>query len=209
MDQLIYTLSIWSYVFLFGTVFFECAGLPLPGLSVAMLATALAGHGKLVLWIVVALTLAGLILGGMLGYWIGKRGGRGFLERNGRYFLITPYRFTSAEKLFQKHGSKAILFGRYFPFLCFLAGVLSGIANVQYRRFFWFNLAGALLWSVTQLPLAYVFGKSLNALTGAINNITLVTGLGLVFFVFAYIALRKFQVYRRAAHLFKVSGKDL
>lgn len=170
MDSLIQTLSIWSYLLVFAIIFAESAGLPLPGFSVAMMAAALAGQGQLSFWLIYPLTVIASTLGGMSGYWIGVRGGRNLITRYGRYVLITPQRFNSAEKLFHKHGDKAVLFGRYLPILCFMAGILSGIAHLPYRRFFIYNLAGALLWSTSHLTLGFVFGRSLDVLHRVFNN---------------------------------------
>jgi membrane protein DedA with SNARE-associated domain len=188
---MINSLSIWSYFFLFGIIFFECAGMPLPGFSVALLAAALAGQGRLSFWLVFGATLVAATLGGMAGYLVGIHGGRSLIERYGRYVFITPHRFTTAEQLFQKHGNKAVLLGRFFPLLCFLAGIISGITRLPYRRFLVYNFVGALLWC-TQLILGYFFGRSLHMLSKIFNNffIALII-LGLIVGV-AFMVRRKF-----------------
>jgi membrane protein DedA with SNARE-associated domain len=135
-----------------------------------MMGAALAGTQQFNIWLVFLATASGAVLGGMLGYWVGMKGGRALLLRYGRYVLITPPRFNQAEQLFQKHGNKAVLFGRYLPVLCFMAGVLSGIARLSYRRFFAYNLAGALLWCATHLTLGFVSGRSLHLLIKTMNN---------------------------------------
>jgi len=170
VEAFINSLSVWSYIFLFGIVFFECAGMPLPGFSVALLAAALAGQGELSFWPVFGLTLTGATLGGMLGYLIGLRGGRNLIERYGRYIFITAHRLTCAEQQFHRHGYKAVLLGRYLPFLCFLAGIISGITRLPYRRFLVYNFVGALLWSTSHLTLGYFFGRSLQLLSETLNN---------------------------------------
>ena len=197
MESLIQSLSMWSYLLLFVLVFLECAGLPLPGYSIALVAAALAGQGQLAFWAVFGVTAVGSILGGMVGYWIGSRGGRGLIESYGRYVLITPPRFSQAEKLFHKHGSKAVLLGRYFPLLCFMAGILSGIARLPYRRFLVYNIIGTLLWCSSHLSLGYVFGRSLEALNQAFNNGFMALAVALVIVGIVAIVRRKIQARRK------------
>ncbi len=173
MESLIQSLSLWSYVFLFAVIFVECAGVPLPGFSVALFAAALAGQGQgLDFWAVFSITLLAATLGGMLGYWLGIKGGRVFLERYGRYVLITSPRLAIAEQAFQKHGSKAVLFGRYLPVMCFLGGILGGMARMSYRRFFVYNFLGALFWCSSHLTLGFFFGRSLEMLNQIFSGFT-------------------------------------
>lgn len=74
-----------GYGVLFGFVFAESAGLPLPGETALVAAGLLSGTGKLALpGVIVAGTLAA-VLGDNLGYWLGRRSGRAFLLRDGRF----------------------------------------------------------------------------------------------------------------------------
>ncbi len=176
MEAFLDSVLVWSwlvYLVIFVVLVVESAGAPVPGLSLVLGAAALAGQGRLDFWLVYLATVAGGTLGGLIGYQIGKQGGRRLLERFGRYVFITPERLGTGERIFQQHGSKAVLVGRYMPVFCFLAGILSGIARLPYRRFFVLNLLSIVLWCTTQLTLAFIFGKSLDVLLQAFNNIGL------------------------------------
>lgn len=201
MEAIIQSLAGWSYLLVFAIVFLEAMGLPLPGYSLALVAAILAGHGHLSIWIIYPVTLSSAVLGGLAGYAIGARGGRRFIERYGRYAFITPHRFESAEYYFQKHGNKAVLIGRYLPFLCFLAGILSGITRLPYRKFFIYNLTGAVLWCATHLTLGVVCGRSLQVLTDRFNNIFQVVALVVVVGVVAFMVRRKLRARTRPAQL--------
>lgn len=193
MEALIQSLAAWSYLLIFGLVFFEALGMPLPGYSVALIAAALAGHGQLSIWIVVPVTLVAAVTGGMVGYTVGAKGGRTFIERYGRYAFITPRRFQSAEYYFHKHGDKAVLLGRYLPFLCFLAGVLAGIARLPYRKFLVANLIGAILWCSSHLTLGFVFGRSLQVVLDTFNNVFQVGAVLAVVLFIGFMVRRKLR----------------
>src|SRR5689334_895877 len=62
----------------------------------------------------VAVALAGL-LGGVVGaaggWWIGLRGGRGLLQRYGRFLHVSPARVDRAERWFDRFGVAAVPLG--------------------------------------------------------------------------------------------------
>ena len=189
MEALLDSVAAWSwlvYSFIFLALFIESLGLPIPGLTIALCGAALAGQGRLDFWPVIGLTVLGGVLGGLVSYWIGLTGGRRFIERWGKYILITPARLEAGELYFNRYGSKILLLARYLPVLCFGSGLLSGLTKLPYRRFFLFNILSIALWSGTHLTLAFIFGRNLDTLLQMFNNLGLamvsVIGLGIAWF---------------------------
>jgi membrane protein DedA with SNARE-associated domain len=172
-EQLIQTLSVWSYLAVFLAVFIESLGLPVPALTLALVMGALSGQGQLHFGLVWLATVAGGATGGLGGYWLGMKGGRRFIQKYGRYFLINESRFRKAEEIFNKHGLKAIVAGRYLPLICFFGGNIAGMAKMKVRLFGLANLAGIALWSTTQLSLAFVGGRSFDMLIKTVNGMIL------------------------------------
>lgn len=153
------------YLVAFLMVFLQSAGLPLPSLTFVSLAAALAGQGgEVTFWPVYAATVLGGALGGVAGYAVGNSGGRAALDRYGHFLWLTPARVARGERLYQKHGDKAILAARYLPVLCFMSGVLGGATHMERTRFVIYNTAGIVLWATTQLILSYYFGFAIGAL---------------------------------------------
>ena len=70
----------------------ESLGLPLPGQTLALVAAVVAGQGQLNFWLVFLLTIVGGGIGGIGGYWLGRKGGRELLLGGGGYLRITPAR---------------------------------------------------------------------------------------------------------------------
>jgi undecaprenyl-diphosphatase len=147
-----------GYAALFGFVAAESAGIPVPGETALIAAGLLAGAGKLSLPIVILVAAAAAIIGDNLGYLLGRRGGRAILVR-GR-FLAGHRRKAVAkgEAFFEKHGSKAVFFGRWVTGVRIVAAVLAGASAMPWRRFLLYNALGAVAWSTTVAGLAALLG---------------------------------------------------
>src|SRR5438046_10669872 len=94
-------------------VFLETAGVPLPALTFAVVAAALAGQGAVPFVAVLLAVILGGTLGGAVGYRLGKRSGRPMLERMGGYVKLTPERIDEGGQQFEKR-SNVLLVGRFF-----------------------------------------------------------------------------------------------
>src|SRR6188472_3381779 len=70
------------------------------------------------LWGYVAMALAGTLgylVGSLIGWGIGRYGGRPFLERRGRWVHVTPENLNRAEAWFSRYGDGTVLIGRVVP----------------------------------------------------------------------------------------------
>ncbi len=147
----------------------ESAGLPLPGETTLLAASYLAATGRLSLPLVIGSAAIGAIAGDSLGYFVGRRGGRRFLERYGKYIGINPEKLTRADYYFARHGAKTVFFGRFVALLRILAGPLAGASRMPYRRFLAANAAGALTWATIMGALAFFFGKPVAAVLSSLG----------------------------------------
>src|SRR4051794_22833253 len=95
-----------GYPALFGLVFAESAGVPVPGETALLAAGVLAGAGHLALPFVVATAVAAAVFGDTLGYWLGRRGGRAALLRHGPLKAHREHALERGERFFAKHGPK-------------------------------------------------------------------------------------------------------
>lgn len=207
MEAFLDSVVAWNwlvYSLIFLALFIESLGLPIPGLTVALIGAALAGQAKLEIGLVIGLTVLGGVLGGLVSYWIGQTGGRRFLERWGKYILITPDRLEMGERYFHRYGAKILLVGRYLPVLCFGSGLLSGLTRLPYHRFFIYNILSIALWAASHLTLAYIFGRNLDTLMEIVNKVgigmALLVGLAIVLFIV-------FKVKQRQNRRVKIAAK--
>ena len=150
----------YGYVALFGGVFLENTGIPVPGETVLLAAGFLARQHALRLPLVIACAAIAAICGDNFGYWIGRRGGRRFVERRGKYIGLTPARLASAEQYFREHGPRTIFFARFISGLRVVAALSAGVTRVRWGAFLFYNAAGAICWAAVIGTLGYLFGQS-------------------------------------------------
>jgi membrane protein DedA with SNARE-associated domain len=160
-------------------ILIESSGVPFPGeaLLLAAAAWAAARHHSLIL--VIFFGFAGATVGADLGYFLGHRGGRPFVERFGHIFRVRPEHIAHAEMFFARHGDKAILAARFVLGLRTWASMLAGMARMPFWRFQLYSALGGLAWATAIGIAGYFLGSNLAAIEGAIQYI----GIGGVIFV--------------------------
>ena len=105
----------------------------------------------------VLLTIAAF-LGNVAGYEIGRKLGPPLYERDGRILKRKYLDNTSA--FFDKHGNKALVLGRFVPFVRTYITVVAGVTMMQRRRFFTWSAVGAVLWVFSITMLGYFLGAT-------------------------------------------------
>lgn len=154
--SLIRSYGLWV---LFGFVFLESTGIPLPGETALIAAALYAGATHdLPLWTVIAVAFAAAVTGDTMGYAIGRRFGSILLSRHGRWVGITPRRLRIGEYLFRCHGGKIVFAGRFVALLRVLAALLAGAHRMPWPRFALANALGGLCWAGLYAGAAYAFG---------------------------------------------------
>jgi membrane-associated protein len=153
----------WMYVVLFVVIFCE-TGLVvtpfLPGDSLLFAAAAVAARADspLSVWVLLLVMAAAAILGDTANYWIGaKLGPRLLSNPNSRIFRKEYLDRTHA--FFERYGGKAIIMGRFVPFVRTFAPFLAGVGEMHYRRFIEFNVIGGIAWVGLFITAGYYFGR--------------------------------------------------
>lgn len=139
-------LTAHGYLAVFGFLFIESFGAPVPGQTMLMAAGVFAGAGRLNVAGVAILGFLAAVAGDNIGYLIGHFGGRGLVLRFGRYILVTEKRLNKAEDFFERHGGKIVAVARFIDGLRQLNGIVAGIAGMPWQRFLAFNALGAAAW---------------------------------------------------------------
>jgi membrane protein DedA with SNARE-associated domain len=150
----------YGYAVVVVGIFFEGCGLPLPGETVLLAGGFFARQGALSLKWLIPLAFCAAVAGDNTGYWIGRRGGRAFVVRHGRWVGLTPKRLESVDSFFARHGAKTIVAARFLSGVRAFAPLFAGLSGIPWRRFAAFNAAACLLWSLAIGLLGYGFGES-------------------------------------------------
>jgi membrane-associated protein len=172
-------------------------GLVFPGGEVVFLAGMAAsgaganvlGEAKLSAPLLFILAPIAAIVGGEVGYWFGKTYGRKFFERpDSRFFNQKMVR--TVEKWLGKYGPrKALVIGRFIPFVRTLINPICGVVQLDRKTFSTWNAIGAIIWTQVAIGIGYLLGDALSTrantyLYGVVAVILLITGLPMVLEVF-------------------------
>ena len=118
------------------------ACIPIPSEVVLLFGGALASAGfattalhhpgaELSLVPVMAVALAGSMIGSWLAYGIGYAGGRPLVDRWGRYLLLRPHEVERAHAWFERHGEAAVFFSRMIPLARAFISLPAGVARMD------------------------------------------------------------------------------
>lgn len=160
LKVLVESYGAWLYLILIVIVFCE-TGLVvtpfLPGDSLLFAAGALAAMGLLNIWILLSTLLIAAIVGDAVNYRIGRKIGVKPFKEDARIFKLKYLHKT--EEFYEKHGGKTIIIARFVPIVRTFAPFIAGASSMNYRRFFHFNVIGALLWTTSMLGGGYLLGQ--------------------------------------------------
>jgi membrane protein DedA with SNARE-associated domain len=114
-------------------------------------------------WGYVAMAGAGTIgylLGSVIGWGIGRYGGRAFLERRGRWVHVTPARLERAEAWFSRYGDWAVLLGRITPVARSFVSIPAGVLEMPLLRYSVLTAIGSFAWCFGIAGAGLALGRS-------------------------------------------------
>jgi membrane-associated protein len=171
LNVLVQNYGIGVYFILFLVVFVE-TGLVLmpflPGDSLIFISGTLAGAGILKFWVLFFVFFFAAVIGDTVNYWLGYYLGKKVFEKSR---LFNEEYLHRTEVFYTKHGRKTIFFARFIPIIRTFAPFVAGIGKMEYKRFFLFNIIGALVW----VPLFLVSGYYLGNVPLVRDNLVIVT----------------------------------
>lgn len=154
-------LQSYTYPVLVALVLLESLGIPLPGEIALVTAAAYASLGHISIVVVIILAALSAIVGGILGYWIGIKGGLPLVVRYGSYIGIRKSHIERTHAFFERNGAKTILFGRFIAILRTWAAVVAGAACMSFKKFVTYTSIGSIVWAIVFGSLGYFFGRDL------------------------------------------------
>ncbi|HEY5119716.1 MAG TPA: DedA family protein [Anaerolineales bacterium] len=149
-------LGIIAIIFAESGLFF---GFFLPGDSLLLTAGLLASRGELSIVILLITLPVAAVLGDNVGFWFGKKVGPPIFNRDNS-LLFRRKNLLAAKAFYDKHGGKTITLARFMPFIRTFVPIVAGAVEMEYRRFFFFNLLGGLVWAAGVTLVGYFLGQS-------------------------------------------------
>jgi membrane protein DedA with SNARE-associated domain len=133
----------------------------------------LVARGEMPLWLAITSRIGGSLLGAIFNYWLAIKYGRPFLEKYGRYFLVSDKALEKADLFFSRHGHRSTFVGRLLPGIREYISLPAGLTRMNFFLFCVFAALGAGI-LVAVLGLAgYWFGQNQNLLASHVHKITI------------------------------------
>lgn len=135
-------------------------GFFLPGDSLLFTAGFLMFTGVLNVNIFVAIPVLFIAaaLGDSVGYAFGRRAGPRIFNKPDARLFKQEY-IKRAQNFYDKHGAKTIILARFIPIVRTFAPIIAGAGNMPYRRFVFFNVIGAFIWTAGVTGAGYFLGS--------------------------------------------------
>ncbi len=117
-------------------------------------------------------------------YGVGYYGGRGFVERFGKYFSLTPEVLEKIEHFFKKHQDKILFISKITMGFGFALATLvtAGLVRINFKKYALFNFLGGFIWTGILVGLGYFFGNLYALLNKGFKAVFII---GLVVFMLA------------------------
>jgi membrane protein DedA with SNARE-associated domain len=169
-----------GYPGVFLLITLESTLVPIPSELVMPFAGYLAGRGVFSLPVILIINSAAALLGSGICYMIGAKGGKPFLQRYGKYFLLKQHDLDKTERVFARHGKWVILIGRFIPVVRHIISIPAGIARMPLRTFFLQTFIGSTIWGGFLILLGYYLGDNWEAVATKLKRFDLVIGVVVV-----------------------------
>jgi membrane protein DedA with SNARE-associated domain len=148
----------------------EAVGAPVPGESLLIFASVLAGRGEMSLPSLLIFAWIGSVLGDNLSYLIGRRLGRSTVLRYSAKVGLSDERINGIERVYARYGSATVLVARFFSILRQLNGIVAGTLGMSWWRFVLFDAVGAALWVSVWVFVPAYFSEHLTFIIGLAHH---------------------------------------
>lgn len=176
-----------GYSGIFFLMLIESCGIPMPSEVIMPFSGFLVALGKLNFWLVVIIGTIGNLVGSLLAYFIGAKGGRPLIEKYGRYFLISRHDLDLADRWFSRYGQLVVFFGRLLPVIRTYISFPAGIAKMELKKFCFYTFVGAFLWSTLFAWLGVKMGNNWELIREKLHNFDLLILVLIIAVVILYV----------------------
>jgi len=130
-----------------------------------------ATHLDINIFVALAAFIIAALLGNIVGYEIGRKIGPPLRHRDGR--ILKKKYFDETHEFFEKHGTQALVIGRFVPFVRTYVTVVAGIAKMERRQFVTWSAVGAVIWVLAITLLGYFLGATFPWMASKIDVVIL------------------------------------
>ncbi len=162
MTDILAQMDRYALAIVFFNVLLQQGGLPIPTYPTLILAGAILarpGHSALAF---VAAGVAAAMAADSLWYLAGRRYGTSVLGFLCRVSLTPDNCVRQTSSTFNRYGAPSLLVAKFIPGFAAIAGALSGVVGMSYRKFLVFDFLGATLWVSVPIAAGYAFRSAID-----------------------------------------------
>ena len=161
IESVVTSMGAWGIALLMAI---ESCNIPLPSEAILPFAGYLVTKGVFSIHTAAFFGALGCVLGSVPSYYLGYFGGRKFIEKYGKYFLISKHDLEIADKWVEKYGDWSFFICRMLPVVRTFISLPAGILKAKKRTFFIFTFVGSLIWSYLLVWVGIKVGENTESL---------------------------------------------
>ena len=178
--NIISSLGYWG-VFIAMTL--ESACIPIPSEAIMPFAGFVVSEGKMSLVGITIVGALGNLVGSIIAYYVGLKGGRPLLEKYGKYILITHNSLDRADRWFERYGHEAVFISRFLPGIRTFISLPAGIAEMDFKKFCIYTLAGSLPWAFVLGYVGVLLGPQWDTIKSYFHILDIIVVIGVILVV--------------------------
>ncbi len=182
--------SQYGLAVVFGNVFIEQMGIPVPAIPTLVVAGAMAFNGKLSLIAVIAVAMIACVVADGAWYMAGRYFGNRVMKTLCRVSLTPDSCVSQTQSRFERWGVNALVIAKFVPGLGLIAPPLAGATGIGWPRFLVFNTLGAALWVGAGVGGGMLLGPQIERLLAYVEEFGTVAIIVLAALLAAYIAFK-------------------
>lgn len=109
--------------------------------------------------VMIPVLIVAAVAGSTTGYFTGKWAGNYLKNRKENFFFKKKY-LDMTHEFYDRHGMMAFILGRFLPVIRTFVTILAGTVNINFGKFFIFNVVGATLWITSMIMAGNLLGKA-------------------------------------------------
>jgi len=191
IESVIESMGFWGIALLMAI---ESCNIPLPSEAIMPFAGYMTTKGFLNIHLAALAGAVGCVLGSIPSYYIGYFGGRKFVEKYGKYFLVSHKDLEEADKWVDKYGDWAFFLCRMLPVIRTFISLPAGILRAKKRFFFTLTFLGSLIWCYVLTFVGIKFGEHSEKLKSLWHKFD-------ILIIFICLILGGIYIYKHIKHL--------
>jgi len=148
---------------------------------------------------VILFSTIGSIIGSLIGYWMGAKGGRPLVEKWGKYLLLDKHDLDVTEKWFKKRGDITVFVCRFIPLVRHVISIPAGMGRMNLMRFSIYTVIGAGLWNTILTIAGYYLKDHWSEIMKYSHTIDYVIG-GILIIIVLYYGYKLYKNRKKAKH---------